>query len=189
MYKRTFRYHIDSEERLTCANDEWLAFAVENNSSHLTRKSVLERPLWDFITGMETRHLYRLIFSKVKKTGMPVKIPYRCDSPELRRFMEMEIVPVKDGSVQMNCTLLRVEPRPRMDLLDPFMDRSNEFLTICSWCRRVKIGSGWVEVEEAVQRLNLFEAQRLPQLTHGICPDCHEIAMREFRMRRKEAIS
>jgi hypothetical protein len=37
----------------------------------------------------------------------------------------------------------------------------------------VKAG-GWVEVEEAVRELWLFERTQLPQITHGVCPDCQE---------------
>jgi hypothetical protein len=53
--------------------------------------------------------------------------------------------------------------------------RSDEpLLRVCSWCKKVDTRWGWCEAEEAVVRLGLFEAQALPDITHGICQDCYE---------------
>jgi hypothetical protein len=30
----------------------------------------------------------------------------------------------------------------------------------------------WLEVEEAIPRLQLFEQDHMPQITHGICGEC-----------------
>lgn len=169
---KIFQYQIDSEDNLVRVTEEWLRFAVDNGWQGFTEKSVLNRPIWDFIQDMETRHIYRLIFSKVREASTIVLIPFRCDSPDLRRFMEMELVPEPQNSIEINCRLLKVEHRPYMRLLDPSADRSGEFLTICSWCKRIKTGSVWLEVEDAVKRLKLFESEKLPQLTHGACPAC-----------------
>ena len=45
---------------------------------------------------------------------------------------------------------------------------------MCSWCRRVNLGSEGVEVEEAVERLRLFELESLPQISHGCCEPCSQ---------------
>jgi hypothetical protein len=55
-----------------------------------------------------------------------VKLLFRCDAPDRRRFLELEIVPA----------------------------------------------AGWDEVEVALAVLNYFNAVPVPQITHGICPDC-----------------
>ena len=44
---------------------------------------------------------------------------------------------------------------------------------MCAWCKKADVG-GWVEVEEAVRRLQLFDQARLPRITHGVCPACKE---------------
>lgn len=175
--KRTFIYRIDAADRITHVNEEWLSFAVENGSPALDRKAVINRPLWDFIYGTETKHIYRVIVDRVRAAGLPLSIPFRCDSPELRLFMEMEIVPLDKKAVEFDCALLRTEPRPRMALLDPLTERSDDFLAMCSWCKRIRLaGNEWVEVEEAVKRLNMFEAASLPQLTHGMCGSCNGLS-------------
>ena len=58
-----------------------------------------------------------------------------------------------------------------MNLLDPDFPRTEEFLTMCAWCKKVK-APGWMEAEDAVQRLNFFDRPQLPQITHGICENC-----------------
>jgi hypothetical protein len=89
--------------------------------------------------------------------------------------MEMEISLLSDGAVQFNTRVLRQESRDSILLLDPRAPRVSEFLTICSWCKRALLPEEeWVEVEEAIASLCLFDGTVLPQLTHGICPTCSE---------------
>ncbi len=70
-------------------------------------------------------------------------------------------------------TLLE-EERPTPILLDADVGRSDELLRSCGWCKKFLVGDEWVEVEEAVQRLRLFQRRRLPSITHGICDGCYE---------------
>lgn len=169
---REFVHAVDSEGRLRSVNDEWVEFARENGAPWLTREAVVGRSLWDFMAGRETRHLSRLLLEKALKEDRRIKVPYRCDSPELRRFMDMEIVNAGGGLVEFRSTILKVEPREPVLLLVPGAPRSGEYLAICSWCRRARVDSRWVELDEAVRTLDLFSSSSLPQLTHGICPEC-----------------
>ena len=88
------------------------------------------------------------------------------------------------GHILVTNWLERVEARPPMPLLEPAAARSEEYVTVCSWCKKVELpGATWVEVEEAVEHLRLFDRAVLPQLTHGICPTCLE----SFRGWRKQS--
>lgn len=184
--KGLYIYRLDPLDRIVHVNRAWLSFAARNESEALTPEAVLNRPLWDFIADGETRQVYRMILTRVRSSGKEVRIPFRCDSPGLRRFMEMEIAPLAEGAVEFRCKLLRAERRLPVALLDPAVDRSSEFLQICGWCKRINLDGEWVETEEAVKRLDLFGAEKLPRLTHGICPDCHAIAMREIERTKGE---
>jgi hypothetical protein len=42
---------------------------------------------------------------------------------------------------------------------------------VCGWCKRVRHGAGWLDVEDALAQLELSPG-REPSLTHGICPSC-----------------
>ena len=87
--------------------------------------------------------------------------------------MSLAITSMEADTLQLQGTLLREEVRSPVNLLDPNMERTHDFVTICSWCKRVLLPyEKWVEVEEAVLQLALFNVRACPQLTHGICPSC-----------------
>lgn len=174
---RTYVYRIDAGNRIIDVDADWVAFARENGQPQLTPAAVTGRPLLDFVADKETRHLYELLLQKVRRTRRPVSIPFRCDSPEIRRFMELRILPLRESEIEFTGVLLRQELRDRAVLLDESARRPESTLAICSWCKRVRVAEQWLEVEDAVARLNLFDSERLPQLTHGICPDCQAMVL------------
>jgi hypothetical protein len=173
--KRVFIHTVDADGSIAAVNDEWVEFARENGAPELGREAVLGRAIWGFMEGMETRHISRLLLDNANRSGKSMTIPFRCDSTDLRRFMEMEIAPAGNGIVEFRSRVLKIEKREPVLLLDPDAGRGDEFLTICSWCRRARIDSAWVELDEAVKKLDLFSSASLPQLTHGMCQDCHKL--------------
>ncbi len=180
---RVFMYQIDGDDRISRVSDAWIRFASENGAAALGRSEVIGRPLSEFITDLETRHLYRLIFDRVRESRTARTIPFRCDSPELRRFMELEIEPGPEGRLDLTGRLLREEARPPVAMLDAHHARSAEMLSICGWCKRVYTGpdpGDWCEVEEAVARMRLFDQTLLPQLSHVTCPACEWRAREAF---------
>ncbi len=186
MDKNIVSYRIDASDRIVEASDSWDVFAAENKAPRLTRKEVVGRFLWDFIEGSDTRHLFRLMLSKARASLSSMRIPFRCDSPEARRFMEMEIRPRPDCSIDFVCATLKTEARTPVAFIDPDVDRSNEWRTICSWCKRIKMPGGeWAELEEGIRRLDLFGTKRPPRMSHGICPEDQEMAYREMESAEK----
>jgi hypothetical protein len=169
---RTFAYQVDAENRLQSVSPDWVAFAQQNQSLQLKADAVLGQPLFGYIAGQATEHLYRLLFDHVRRTGVPAVVPFRCDGPKVRRFMELSIQPGPSGALSLEGRLLRVEERDAMELLDPSAKRSDERVTLCSWCKRVDAAGEWVEVELAVSRLGLFDSPLMPKLSHGMCPEC-----------------
>jgi len=165
------RYELDREDRIRSVNEDWHAFARENEAEHLM-DAVLGTSIWDWLAGMEVRHLYSLLFSRVRSARRTARLPFRCDSPDLRRFMELEIVALPDGGLRCIARLERAEPRPPVRLLDSRVARSKDALAICSWCKRVRVDPDlWLEIEDATSRLRLLEDPP-PAITHGICSDC-----------------
>ncbi len=172
---RLFIYHIDAGDIITAVNDAWDEFALENEAPHLTRQGVIGRALWDFIAGAETQHLYRILFQRVRESRQPIVIPFRCDAPDRRRHMEMHLMPEEDGGITFTNRVLRLEKRPVVRLLERSAPRSSDFVTMCGWCKKLRLPDGrWAEVEEAIRSLGLFDAYPVPQISHGICPDCYD---------------
>lgn len=170
---RFFVHHIDGEDRIVFANAAWYEFARENGADSLAKESVEGRWLWSYISNRETRQLLQLLVNRVRCGCGKVTIPYRCDSPVRRRFMELQLSLLPMRGVEFRSRMLRVEARDYVALLDCGVTRSGESLRVCSWCKRVWVtGRGWLEVEEAVQVLNLFGAGPIPGIAHGICEKC-----------------
>lgn len=171
----TFLYQIDAADKLVFVDEPWLSFARENDAAQLTRAVVLQQPLWNYITDAETRHLYQAMLARVRTDAIQIKLPFRCDSPTQRRFMEMAISQTADGFIQFDTRIVKQEQREPVGLLDIGRKRSDEILTMCGWCKKVEVRpEQWLEAEEAVAHLKLFDSRRLPQLSHGICDLCSE---------------
>jgi hypothetical protein len=84
---------------LSC-QQRWLAFAGENGAPQLTASLVLDQFLWRFIQGQETVYLYKQIFGRLRAGKSPIKFPFRCDSPDCRRFMEMKLSLLPGDTIQ-----------------------------------------------------------------------------------------
>lgn len=162
-------YRVDERGRLTFVNDGWNEFARLNDSPELCGPAVLGRRVTDFIAGPETRLIYDRLAQRAR-AGTEIVLPYRCDSPVLRRRMSLSIV--RHGTeVEFRSRLLDFQLRAAVPVLDPLRPRSSELLTVCSWCNRGRVGGRWAELEEVVAELRLFETE-VPGLTHGLCGDC-----------------
>jgi len=180
---KTTSYLIDDLDLIQWVNDQWSVFAAENDGMDVIAEVVIGKLLWDFIHDMTTVHLYRLMLQEVRLRGVAMSFDLRCDSPDRRRFMNMQ-VRGEDGMVRFDCKIVREEPRTPEPLLDRETDRSEVFISMCSWCTRIPVDSHWLNLEDAVRRLGLFKLVRLPMISHSICPDCYEKAMRSLKSGR-----
>lgn len=166
------RYTVNADDDIVFVNEAWDTFAQENGAAHLTSTHVLGRSLWDFVTDDTTRLLYRDVLARIRGTTA-MRFTFRCDAPACRRHLELEVTGGRNGDAVFLVRTLKEEPRPAQPLLDPAQLRSDALLRMCSWCKRIDVNGHWVDVEEAVTALGLFDRPRLPQVTHGICDDCY----------------
>jgi len=156
---------------------EWDRFALANDAPELAGQNIIDRSLWDFISGDMMRHIYRQLLVLVR-SGKSIQYHFRCDSPGMRRFLNMSLTPEQDGGVVFETVVDRVEERMPQEILSRSTNEDGEIVTTCSWCKKIKTGDdAWHEVEEAVQILKLFELDPAPQLSHGMCSACFETAM------------
>lgn len=179
--RRKFILKIDSKNNITYFNQSWLDFAKENNGESY-EKIYIGQPLKKFIANPEVWLLYEMAIDSVRAgTKGEILWSFRCDSPECRRFMTMQISKDADDFIEFKSHIDKVEHRTSVGLFDPLIPRSSDCLTICSWCKKIKLGPDeWVEVEGAVETLKLFRNTELPKFTHGICPECHKRILQEI---------
>jgi hypothetical protein len=90
----------------------------------------------------------------------------------------MQMTPAPDDGIQFDSVTLATEARTPVELVSA-ASLAAALVTVCSWCKRVAVGSEWVEVEVAVDRLGLFGASPPGGLTHGACRECIELVLRD----------
>jgi hypothetical protein len=164
-------YTVDAAGRIVEIDGPWDAFAARNGAPDLMRDAVLSRPLLSFVTGRDMQVLVSALLSRVR-SGEPLALEFRCDSPEERRYVLFEAFPLPEAAVLCATSLIRSEPRAPQALIDAAAPRSGRVVVLCSWCLRVKAGAGWLEIEDGVRALGLLAEEPVPQVSHGICPAC-----------------
>ena len=177
-------YRVNADNILESVDSGWISFAQENHASHLGSEAVIGQPLFQFITGKETQYLYQVIIGRVRSNQRKAVIPFRCDGPSNRRFMELEISSGTNGQVQFTARTISEDERKQVALLDSLVNRTGEHLLMCSWCKRVAVAGNWLDVELAVKQLELFNETSLPQITHSICNDCYDWMRHEIRSQK-----
>lgn len=166
----TIEYRVDGNNVIVDVRGPWRELASANGAPELAEP--IGQDLLETIAGGSTRMVTKDLLDRVRATRRTVEIPFRCDAPDRRRFMRLRLLPVGERGIAFRSWLVREEERPPVRILDIQEARSDELLKICSWCKKVDADGEWLELEEAADRLALFEAPLLPDLTHGICDEC-----------------
>lgn len=175
MMNDTIVYRVDADDRIVSVSSAWDPFAIANNGREVTASSVLGKNLFEFIGDRTTRHIYRQMLARIRAGGN-LRYRYRCDSPDCRRLMEMQIVATAEkGGVEFRS--VTVEEHPRTPMVVPQADGAldpdpEELQRACGWCNRLDVDGTWMEIEDALPRLRLLERASPPTVTHGICEDC-----------------
>lgn len=134
--------------------------------------------LWDNVHGDALRHFYATVLEHVRRTGEPVRIPFRCDAPDCRRDMRLQVAPLPGGWARFTTELIAARDRPPIPLLAADAPRTGETLRICSMCLDIHMADGtWLPLESAVEALGLTGATAFPRLSHGMCPACFQREM------------
>jgi len=177
----TYVYSINENDIITNFSNNFPSFARNNDwQLGMEPEAVLGCSIFDFISGAETQHLYKVLFEHCRKGKHIGYIPFRCDSPTERRFLELNLRLLPDSHIDIITVLVKTEPRSPVRILQTHTPRTEQFIRICSMCKKVIVDDEWLEIEEALIRMKLFEQERLPRLTHGLCKSCYETAISEL---------
>jgi hypothetical protein len=165
-------YDLDVALHVVAVDEAWAGFAVANGAPDLQPPRCLGKSVLGAIADPTTALVYRRLFDRVQLRAEPVRFGIRCDSPVQRRFLEFEIGP-RPGGFRVHSTVVRTEPRHAQELLTSGRFDDGTVLQMCGWCKRVDVAGEWVEVEEAVRRLSLFDRDVLPRVAHTMCEECY----------------
>ena len=175
-------YVIDELDRIISVSDNWLLFAQENLAGVTCHPgNIIDKPIWNFISGDETTQFYEIILKTIRTKNKTVKLPFRCDAPKKRRYLELIIKPIWQGNIEFSSNIIHEELRDTVEILELGIPRSDELIKMCSMCKKVKLSDNlWVEAEGAIVSLKLFEKSKLPQISHGICTECSKLTISEI---------
>lgn len=163
-------YVLDNRDLIVAVGEAWDHFADENGGTNVSSKDVIGRPLWDFVVGNTTRMWLETLFGSARLCGRIIERPYRCDSPNLKRFMQMRIGFERGGILRIEHKILATEKRSTpVHFQHPAKAQRNTSQR-CSICGRVKAGT-WREPIEAAA-----EASAVILVVYTVCEDCRRIS-------------
>jgi hypothetical protein len=169
-------YTLDKAGVIVAVNNKWDEFARDNDGEKILSGKIIGKKLDQFIHGDVTRMFVRAMIMSARTLKRPVYRPYRCDSPQLKRFMEMTVLPQDAGTVEVIHRQLHSEP-----IVNKFSIRAapegsgsilSSFIKRCSLCNRVKAKGIWSEIDEAVEESRLDPPASTLKVIYGVCPDC-----------------
>ncbi len=167
--KAQLSYVIDKHNVIVEVGGWWDEFALENGAPELISEKVVGRPLSAFITGDATQLLVNSLLELVRNGCSPVRIPYRCDAPGVRRYMEMTLERLAGRAVELRHSVSNTAPmRNKLHFVS---GGARSFVKRCSSCNRLNAGGGWSEADAAVEA-ELVPPTGIIDVAYGVCPDC-----------------
>lgn len=167
------RYRVDGDDRLVAIEGDWDRFASANRGNAVEQRKVLGYSLWHFISGLETRLVYRQIMDYVKARRRIVRFLIRCDGPRWRRLLGMRVAPEPGGGCVFETAILLQHAQRTLKLLDTACAKSGETVALCNWCMRMDCGPlGWRALDDLWVRRNVLLQNPPPRPIFTICPDC-----------------
>lgn len=177
-------YIIDALDRIVFVNPAWSQFVAPVRGDGPGLPDVFGQPIWERIADGVVRHLWELLYGRVRAVGGSVFVPMRVDRADERRLIDIELQPLGDGSIRHICEPVWRESRPAVALLDPSYPRDERNLLSCAWCRRIQVRLGaWEEIEDAQRTLAIPADSALPRLTPGACTTCKQSLLKTFPAR------
>lgn len=138
-------YWINRNMEITAVAGPWDHFAQENDGADVASANVLGRSIWAFVTGDPARMWVETLFQLAAVTGTMVERPYRCDSPDLKRFMRMRVIPEGAGVLRVEHELLHTEKQQQPVTIRSARNPAASGLLRCSVCGRINKGESWRE--------------------------------------------
>ncbi len=161
-------YTLDADDRIVdYGGPGWGAFADENGAPRLGRAELRGVSIYAHVAGHFTRRFLREFFLAGRAAKAPLTRVYRCDSPRLKRHMEMRACVEDNGGCASNIGRSTRRPcrsrsRRRNGRLADKADYSR-----CSICNRLRrLGEqAWREPDEA-------GAVGVQRVVHTVCKSC-----------------
>lgn len=167
---QTTGYRLDARDRIIEVSGEWDRFACDNGAEELAMDSVIGVPLRSFISGDVTRMFIDTMHARVRLSGRPMTVPYRCDSPGVKRFMEMSLAAIGNDLISEH-RLLSEHVMPRALVFRSADGRPHAWTKRCSMCNRLSMPGGrLIEPDEFAE--TKYPDGEAVGVIYFVCEDC-----------------
>ena len=165
-------YWLDGNDKIILVSPSWDQFALDNDGEHVISSDILGKTIWEFVHGDVTRMWLETLFTLARLRGTPVVRPYRCDSPNIRRYMSLNIALENSNVLRVEHIILSTEPREIPVYMQAAKRLSTNFNLRCSICGRMEFETSWVEPEDHPGAENKSQAGSF-QVIYTVCKDCY----------------
>ena len=197
-------YWVDSNYIIRKVDINWdNQMGPDSWSIRASSKAILGKPLFEFIADDVTRMFVGAILDSVRVLPRTLTRPYRCDSPDAKRFMQMTVSPEANGLIKVSHELIRSEPLAQEILFKTVQGSNGRVRGVlpslnishferpykwirCSLCNRLQDPDNkhWQEVDQLQSTMRLND-QPIPVI-YGVCPNCidsmHNIIVHDFNL-------
>lgn len=163
---------IDRKNRIVGVGGDWDRFALENEGAAATAHRVLGTSLLDHVHGEATAAVLVGVLEAVRRHARPARLPFRCDSPSLKRWMEMVFTPEPSAGVLFSYRLLATAPIAAPLRFSATGTPQGRLLFRCSSCNRLRRDGVWREPEEVSALLDAHALAMPVGVSYGVCEDC-----------------
>lgn len=133
-------------------------------------------PLRNFIVGDVTRMFVDALLARARLTGRPAIIPYRCDSPGVKRFMEMSLEGIGAELISEHRILSEQTLHSPLAFAAVSDDRPTNWLKRCSMCNRLSDRTGSVREPDDFPHA----AGETLRVIYHVCADCQARVQKRF---------
>lgn len=169
---------INPDNIIIDVNEAWDGFARANDSPSAMRAAVLDRCIFDLISGKVTKQHWRELLQRAWDSPQPLIVDYRCDSPDAKRWMRMEMCRQEDGNMRITHTQFKSELRLPKIHFRLAQQRNSGTLVRCSMCNRIKTGGQWCEAEKLFSTKRTTDVDvKFLEVIYGLCADCGKAAL------------
>jgi hypothetical protein len=161
-------YRLDSQDRIVGTGGAWIKIASDG-SDRLAAERVIGTSIYVHVAGHFTRKFLQAFLSQARLSAGQARQTYRCDSPYLKRFVEMRAMPEGCDRLLVSHQTLDEQPLPfPIQVLQVSRQRASRLrCSICNRLRRKNDGV-WREPEDSVHR------GETALVIHTVCEDCRK---------------
>ncbi len=163
-------YWLDADNAISGVSGPWDRFAQDNEGSAASSSDIAGKPIWSFISGDSSRMWLEALLQLARLTGQAISRPYRCDSPDLKRYMSMTIIPEGSGRLRVEHAILATEAR-HAPVYIRYAAKATlpSFYQRCSVCGRVRHtpAEPWLEPDE-----HCAQGKAELSVIYAVCEDC-----------------